>query len=440
MHQEGDKDMLTAAQVVDAANPASKAETILVPGAKPNEAAAPRARVPRIGIHAFCETAAVAAVVQAAAAQRAMANAQVQVHWGRPSEALNILREDRPDLVVVESRGGNLEIMPELERLAAACHPEVRVIVIGHENDIDLYRELMRQGVSEYLVAPTDPRSLVGAVCAIYADPTAAPLGRTFACIGAKGGVGSSTVAHNLAWAVAALKTDVILADLDAAFGTAALDFNVEPAGGLAEATKDAERLDQILLERLLIRSGEHLNLLTAPGRLDCGAELGPAAVEQLLQVAQTAAPFLVLDLPHVWTPWMQSILAAADEVIITAMPDLANLRNAKNLVAFLQEARPDQPPPKLLLNQVGTPKRPEIKASDFAEALQIEPVASLSFEPHLYGTAANKGQMIAQTSPTSSPARAFEALARELTGRSAPKRRGGALPGIGSLLRLLRR
>jgi pilus assembly protein CpaE len=292
--------------------------------------------------------------------------------------------------------------------------------------------------VSEYLVAPIDPVSAITAICEIYADPALAELGRSFACVGAKGGVGSSTIAHNLAWAVAGIGAEVILADMDVPFGTAALDFNLEPAHGIADAIGDAERLDEVLLERLLTRCSDHLNLLAAPGRLEAGAEVEPEATERLLRVAQSTSPFLVLDVPHVWAPWVMSTLIAADEVVITAIPDLANLRNAKNIVAFLQDARPDHPPPKLLLNQIGMPKRPEIKAADFAEALQIEPIASLSFEPHLFGTATNKGQMIAQTSATSPSAKAFESLARELTGRSAPRRRRNAVPGISSLLRLL--
>jgi pilus assembly protein CpaE len=432
--------MLTIAQLEgdDGQFPAS--DSFFPPRPDPSRTAAPRGRMPRITIHAFCETADVTSALQAAAADRAMSNANLQIHWGRPSAALNVLREAPADLVILESKGDSASIMEELELLADVCSSGVRVMVIGHQNDVALYRELIRQGVSEYLVAPIDPVSVITAICEIHADPAAEVLGRSFAFIGAKGGVGSSTIAHNLAWAVADLGAGAILADMDVPFGTAALDFNLEPAHGIAEAVEGIERLDDVLLERLLTRCGDRLDLLAAPGRLDAGADFELDASERLLRVAQAASPFLILDVPHVWAPWVKSVLTTTDEVVITAIPDLANLRNAKNIMAFLQDARPDQPPPKLLLNQVGVPKRPEIKASDFAEALQVEPVASLSFEPNLFGTAANNGQMIAQTSPKSPSAKAFAALARELTGRTAPKRRRNAVPGIGPLLRLLRR
>ena len=118
-----------------------------------------------------------------------------------------------------------------------------------------------------------------------------------------------------------------------------------------------------------------------------------------MLEIVQANVPTVVLDVPHLWTAWVRKTLIAADEVIITAVPDLANLRNAKSIVDLLRQARPNDAPPKLILNQVGVPKRPEIKPDDFAAALQLTPIATIPFDPLLFGTAANNGQMIAEAS-----------------------------------------
>src|SRR6266571_1670629 len=107
--------------------------------------------------------------------------------------------------------------------------------------------------------------------------------------------------------------------------------------------------------------------------------------------------PCIVLDIPHQWSGWTKRALIAADDILVVAAPDLANLRNTKNLVDLLKAARPNDRAPIYCLNQVGVPKRPEIKPADFAKALEDEPVAVIPFEPQVFGTAANNGQMIAE-------------------------------------------
>ena len=100
-----------------------------------------------------------------------------------------------------------------------------------------LYRELLRRGVSEYVVAPVRVQQIIEAISAVYSDPAAGPVGQLIAFVGAKGGVGSSTVCHNTAFAIAdTLESDVVIADLDLPFGTAGLDFNQDPIQGIADA------------------------------------------------------------------------------------------------------------------------------------------------------------------------------------------------------------
>jgi pilus assembly protein CpaE len=130
-----------------------------------------------------------------------------------------------------------------------------------------------------------------------------------------------------------------------------------------------------------------------------------------------------VLDVPHVWTGWARRILIGADDILIVAEPDLANLRNTKNLVDLLRASRPNDNRPYYCLNQVGMPKRPEIRPADFAKALEFEPVASIPFEPALFGTAANNGQMVAEVSTGHRATETFRQLAQTLTGRTETKR-----------------
>jgi pilus assembly protein CpaE len=383
-------------------------------------------RVPAITVQAFCETPDVAEAVEAAAADRRMARAHLSVRAGGIAVATELYRQQAsPHLVVVESRAGDEALIAELDGLAEVCEATTKVLVIGASNDIRLYRELLDRGVSEYLLAPVDPMQVVAVIGRLYRDAGAERLGRAYAFIGAKGGVGSSTVAHNVAWAMAQeFEADVVLADLDMPFGTASLDFNVDAAQGVAEAVQDSGRLDEVLLDRLLAKRDEHLSLLAAPTVLEKSYDFAESAFDRLLDVVQANVPFLVLDVPHVWSAWAKKTLLAADEVVLTAEPDLASLRNAKNLVEFLAKARPNDPPPKLVLNQVGVPKRPEIKPADFAAGLQLEPIACIAFDPATFGAAANKGQMVGEIAARSKPAGTFKELAQTIAGRREMKRR----------------
>jgi pilus assembly protein CpaE len=381
--------------------------------------------IPRITIQAFCDTPEIAGTIETAALDRRMARAHVKVHTGGTGAAAEFYRTaPTPNLIVVETRLPAAGLISALDALAEVCDAGTKVMVIGHSNDVQLYRELLKRGVSEYLVAPVDVMAVIGAISNIYRDSSTEKLGQTYAFIGAKGGVGSSTIAHNVAWTMARMfGTDVILADLDMAFGTAGLDFNLDPAQGIAEAVYGADRLDEVLLDRLLAKCEDHLSLLAAPASLDKAYDFSEAAFDQMLEIVQSNVPSVVLDLPHLWTSWVKKTLVAADEVIITAAPDLANLRNAKSIADLLRQARPNDAPPKLILNMVDVPKRPEIKPADFAAALQLTPIATIPFDPLLFGTAANNGQMIAEASAKTGVAEAFSDIAQVITGRKELKR-----------------
>jgi pilus assembly protein CpaE len=208
--------------------------------------------VPRITIQAFCDTPEVAGTVETAANDRRMARAHVKVHTGGIGAAAEFYRSaPTPNLIVVESRLPIDDLLAVLDTLSEVCDAGTKVMVIGHSNDVRLYRELLRRGVSEYLVAPVDVMTIISTVSSIYRESSTEKLGQVYAFIGAKGGVGSSTIAHNVAWTMARVfGSDVTLADLDLAFGTAGLDFNLDPPQGIAEAVFGADRLDEVLLDR----------------------------------------------------------------------------------------------------------------------------------------------------------------------------------------------
>jgi pilus assembly protein CpaE len=400
-----------------------------------------RARpIPRVKIKAFCEDEHTAATVEKASQNRRLAKAHLTVQMGGVQAAVASYRNaSTPNLIIIESLLDRTDMLAELDRLAEVCDPETKVIAIGHVNDVLLYRELLRRGVSEYVVAPVDVAQLIESISLVYTDPATGPVGQVIAFVGAKGGSGSSTVCHNTAFAIAeALKNEVVIADFDLPFGTTGLDFNQDPLQGIADALASPGRLDQVVLDRLLSRCSDYLSLFASPGTLDQPYDLDPASCDTVIDVVRENVPWIAVDVPHLWTAWAKQVVLRADYVVITASPDLANLRNATNLVDQLQKSRPSERAPLLVLNQVGVPKRPEILIKDFVHALKLEPTIVIDFDAQLFGTAANNGQMIEEVSNKSKAAEAFRKLANILTDRSEQKsERQSVLAPILSRLRL---
>jgi len=397
------------------------------------------APAPRVSVQAFCENVDTAAAIQSAGEDRRLVKAHLRVQMGGLAAAIEAYQSaPTPNVIILESESRGDEVLNGLDRLAEYCDAGTRVIIIGAMNDVTLYRELVRRGVSDYLISPVDALQVVRAVCGLFSSPDAKPVGRIIAVVGAKGGVGASTIAHNIAFSIARdLSLEAVVTDLDLAFGTAGLDFNQDPPQGIAEAVFSPDRIDTAFVDRLLSKCADNLNLLAAPATLDRVYDFGADAFDAILDSLRATVPCVVLDVPHQWTGWTKQTLVGADDILIVAAPDLANLRNAKNIYDFLKAARPNDNRPRYCLNQVGIPKRPEIKAADFAKALEVEPTAIIPFEPQLFGAAANNGQMIAEISSNHRTAEMLRQLAQQLCGRpETRKQRSGLLmPLLGKLL-----
>jgi pilus assembly protein CpaE len=388
------------------------------------------APAPRVSVQAFCETVETAAAVQAAGEDRRLAKAHLKIQMGGIAAAAEAYRNaPTPNVIIIESESRGDDVLGGLDSLAEVCDAGTRVVVIGRHNDVLFYRELVRRGVSDYLLAPVGALDIVRSICGLFSAPDAKPVGRIIAVMGAKGGVGASTVAHNIAFAAAReLQLDTVVADLDLGFGTAGLDYNQDPPQGIADAVFSPDRIDTAFVDRLLSKCTDHLSLLAAPATLDRVYDFSAEAFDSIYDSLRATVPCIVLDVPHQWTGWTRRGLIAADDILIVAGPDLANLRNAKSLLDLLRGARPNDHRPSYCLNQVGVPKRPEIKPADFAKALEDKPLAVIPFEPQVFGTAANNGQMIAELSASHRTAETFRQLAHTLTGRAEIKKAKSSL------------
>src|SRR5438128_11664484 len=379
---------------------------------------------PRVSVQVFCVTEATASTARAAAEDRRLAKAHLSVHMGGIAAAIEAYHTaPTPNVIMLETEGHS-DILAGLDDLAGVCDPGTRVIVIGTASDITPYRELIRRGVNDYVIGPVEVLDVVRSICSLFSASEAVTVGRMIAVVGAKGGVGASTVAHNIAWHIARdVALDSVVIDLDLAFGTASLDYNQDPVQGIANAVFSPDRLDSSFMERLLAKCTDNLSLLAAPAALDQVYDFGADAFDSIFDTMRMTTPCIVLDIPHQWSAWTKRALIGADDILIVAEPDLANMRNAKNMLNVLKAARPNDRPPLYCLNQVGMHKRPEISTREFAKAIESQPIAAIPFDSRMFGTAANNGQMIAQIAAKHRTTAMFLQMAQRLTGHAVTKR-----------------
>src|SRR6267154_254307 len=396
------------------------------------------APAPRVSVQAFCETEETAAAVRSAGEDRRLGKTHLTVQMGGMAAAIEAYHTvPTPNVIILETEGRS-DILAGLNQLATVCDAGTRVVVIGSINDAAPYRELVRRGVSDYVIGPVIPLDVVRSICSLFSASEAVALGRIIAIVGAKGGVGASTVAHNVAWAIARdLALDSVVIDLDLAFGTAGLDYNQDPVQGIANAVFSPDRLDTAVMDRLLTKCTDNLGLLAAPASLERVYDFGADAFDAIFDTLRMTTPCIVLDVPHQWSGWTKRILVGADDILIVAEPDLANLRNTKNMLNLLKTARPNDRPPLYCLNQVGMHKRPEIEVRGFAKTIESPPIAAIPFDSRMFGTAANNGQMIAEISANHRTTKMFLQIAQQLTGRGEAKRPRGSF--LSPIIRKLR-
>lgn len=382
----------------------------------------------RIDIHIWAlDNQTKAAVEQGLSDRRVAKTRPAFFAGGIPAAIRKYASEVSPGLLIVETADPAEAIVGQLEKLSEHCHAETDLILLGPHNDVALYRELTRRGVHEYLPVPVDPRHLTEAVASVCTDNGPANQGRVISFIGASGGVGSSTVANNVAWQLGRIyDKEVTLVDLDFAFGTVGLDFNLESPQTSAQALAQADRLDNQMLERFLARYNSNLTLLTGPGDCHAPADIDIAALDPLVTTLRRNASWVVLDLPHYWGGWVRHALDLSDEIVMTAVPTLASLRNAKSLAETLNAARKNDAPVRIVLNRLGSSAKTEIPLKDFAGTLGGKPTVTVAHDAASFARAASQGQTIGEGPKGERLGEPFRRLATLVSGRAEPGKRNG--------------
>lgn len=308
-------------------------------------------------------------------------------------------------------------------------HPSTGVVLVASRLDPALMLEAMRAGVNEFVTAPVTVPELQAAIKRVMGNLAPMTRGDIFAFIGAKGGVGATTVAVNTATALAKMSPEsTLLIDLNVTCGDAAVFLGAEPRFSVMDALENVQRLDSAFFSGLVVRTKGGLDLLGAAAR-PVTLNLDPARIRTLLDYASQTRQYTVLDVPRSDTATLDS-LEGATKIVLVVNQELATVRNARRTAATLKQR---YGPARLALVLTRTDRRAEIGLDDVERTVGMEISHMIPSDYRLALTAMNKGRPIVLDGANELAA-AFTAFARQLAGvsdqKKAQKARAGSLFG----------
>jgi len=392
-------------------------ELRLVPTIEPPKLLAPAGRLPMM---AFVD-----AETERALQESSGLLGRNEIIRGGIAQAIKYLNEQRsPHLLIVDISGVDLPLS-QIHILADVCEPGTNVIALGDRNDVGLYRDLQEAGVSNYIVKPVTRELLTKALSpktngSGEMGRASVKLGKMVSFIGARGGVGTTTLSANLAWYLANRQSRrVALVDLDLQHGDCALLFNVATTPGLRDALANPLRLDPLLLERIMTKHGERLFLLGGEEPIHDNLQFAATAIDTLFSVLRSQFHYVVVDVPRIASPAYRRALEIADRRVIVVDQTMRSMRDAVRLKKMFGEAGDDGQSEHrsiFIVNRVGETGHHGLTLKEVNKVLQVQPTSTVPFLPSLMTPAAHHATIA--TRKRGKFADAVAAVALELSGR----------------------
>ncbi|MBS0504101.1 MAG: pilus assembly protein CpaE [Proteobacteria bacterium] len=336
----------------------------------------------------------------------------------------------------------------EINALAEVCEPGTVVIAMGMTNDVRLYRDLVVSGIQDYLLKPLHAdqlRDSFASAQAVFNAPkhVEAAADRPHlmtAVIGARGGVGASTVAASLAWLFGDKDArSTALLDLDVHFGTDALALDLEPGRGLTDAIENPSRIDGLFIERALVRVNERLAVLSAEAPINQPLMTDGSAFFQLQEEIRAAFECTVIDLPRHMLVQHPMLVQDLNAVVLVTEITLAAARDCIRFLSWFKSHAP-QASVIVVANKVASSGVPELSRKDFEASIERKIDFVLPLDQKLAAQAAKLGKPVAEAGKNAKVGQALHALAGRLIaassdGEDAPETGGTSLLSkLGSL------
>ena len=346
---------------------------------------------------------------------------------GGIENAIRTLATTAPPRFLFVDLSKSNDAMEDMNALAEVCEPGTMVIAIGNQNDITLYRELINSGVHEYLVKPVPKEQI--RECILVAEntlriavetetqPAAAETDKLIAVVGMRGGVGSSIIASSCAWVIAnEMKRKTAILDMDIYFGTDALTFDLEPGRGLCDALENPNRIDELFIERAMIRQSEHLSILGAEAPLNDPTYTDPSAMSHLLSELKHNFNYVIMDLPRNMAAEYPLMLSEADEIILVSDLTLASARDVIRFLSLCSTVAPETKV-KIVLNKVAGAGMVEVDKKDFEASIERAADWEIPFDPKLMVQVSRAGKPLPQVAKLSKIVKTIKAISSDITG-----------------------
>ena len=305
-------------------------------------------------------------------------------------KATEYLTEQRsPHLLIVDISGINAPLS-EIHALADVCEPGTKVVALGDHNDIALYRDLIEAGVTNYIVKPLTRdvlETLLNPKPSRDIGRSGLKLGKVISFTGARGGVGTTTLAANLAWHLANKQgRRVALVDLDLQRGDCAMLFNVENMAGFRDALHHPMRMDAILLDRIMTQVGERLFILGCVEPLDENVQCAISAIDALFSVLRSQFQYVIVDVPRMPGPGFHRALEIADRRVIVVDPTMRSMRDAVRIAHTFENDQSDAEirlsRNAFVVNRIGEGGQYALPLKDITDVLQSKPASLIPFLP----------------------------------------------------------
>jgi pilus assembly protein CpaE len=285
----------------------------------------------------------------------------LDVRRGTIRTAINAMTKlPTPEVLIVDISGEE-QPLHALGELSDVVEPGVRVLVVGETDDVDFYRHITRSmGVMEYIFKPLTREALARHFAPLISRKTIGAEvtrgGRVIALLGARGGVGATTLAGNLAWHFGVIaKRHTVFLESDLHMGSGALLLGGRTSPGLRMALENPDRVDPLFIERATQPVAERLHILASEEKLDQPLVYAPGAARRLIEALRVRYNFIVMDVPFLPMPCNRELLEFAHHRVIVMDPSLASVRDTLRLLALPNG--PWQPQsPTIVLNRHGRP------------------------------------------------------------------------------------
>ena len=370
-----------------------------------------------------------------------------KVHKGGLRNAIQSLSVSASPHILVVDLAESGDPLNDINALAEVCEPGTVVIAAGQVNDVRLYRDLVASGIQDYLLKPLHPdmlreafshaQSILNAPKTV--DPGVERPHCSVAVIGARGGVGASTVATSLAWLMAEKEgRSTALLDLDVHFGTGALTLDLEPGRGLTDAIENPSRIDGLFIERAMVKAGEKLAVLSAEAPINSPLVTDGAAFYQLQEEMRAAFECTVVDLPRGMLVQHPHLMNDVQMAVIVTEFTLAAARDTIRLLSWMKSNAPNCQV-SVLANRVQTSGQPEISRKDFETSIERKIDRLAPYDVKLVTQAAKLGKPLAEAGKNSKTVTPLVELAAAIAGAADAQEDeaavSGKIKGGGSLM-----